>query len=239
MPVFLVLILLLLSGRAEAGIYKYIDQSGNIGFSDVPRSGSILYLKDARPARAAKAGYSAPMRTPGPDLERIIRKNARENSLPAGLVKAVIGVESNFNHQAVSSKGAMGLMQLMPQTASLMGVTDIFNPEENIEGGVRYLRLLLNRFNGDLERALAAYNAGPSAVEKYNGMPPYKETKDYVRKVTSIYQGKKPLAASVPMARPVSYKPQRKTVVKKTPVIYKVVLEDGSVLYTNNYPQQP
>jgi soluble lytic murein transglycosylase-like protein len=101
------------------------------------------------------------------------------------LIKAVIKAESNFNHRAVSKKGARGLMQLMPATASSLHVQDSFHPESNIEGGVRYLRYLLNYFSGNLHLALAAYNAGENAVIRYGGIPPYPETQIYVRRVLS------------------------------------------------------
>ena len=103
------------------------------------------------------------------------------------LVKAVIKAESKFNPLAVSSKGAMGLMQMMPATADDMGVADPFNPEENIEGGVRYLKWLLQIFDNDLKLALAAYNAGPTTVKRHGGVPPYAETRAYLQKVMKFY----------------------------------------------------
>jgi soluble lytic murein transglycosylase-like protein len=102
-------------------------------------------------------------------------------------VKAIIKAESNFNHRAVSPKGAKGLMQLMPATASSLQVRDSFHPENNIEGGVKYVRYLLNFFNGNLPLALAAYNAGENAVLRYGGIPPYRETQTYVRRVLSYH----------------------------------------------------
>jgi len=103
------------------------------------------------------------------------------------LIRAVIKVESDFNSNARSHKGAMGLMQLMPDTARLHNVADTFNPRENIEGGIRHLKLLLGRFQGNLELTLAAYNAGMKAVEKHGGIPPFAETRDYVRRVLRHY----------------------------------------------------
>jgi soluble lytic murein transglycosylase-like protein len=102
-------------------------------------------------------------------------------------VKAVIAAESNFDPEAISHRGAQGLMQLMPATAAALGVADPLQPTQNVQAGARYLRLMLDRY-GDLERALAAYNAGPSAVDRYGGIPPYPETRDYVQRVLAYYR---------------------------------------------------
>lgn len=115
--------------------------------------------------------------------DNIIKKASEKYSVSESLIKSIIKQESNFNSKAVSPKGAKGLMQLMPETAKLLGVKNVFNPEENINGGVKYLKMLLNKFNGDVVKALAAYNAGPKAVEKYNGVPDYAETKSYVKNI--------------------------------------------------------
>jgi len=117
----------------------------------------------------------------------IIATKATENNLPVNLVKAVVQAESAGYKDAVSSQGAMGLMQLMPETADMLGVEDPFNPEENIAGGTKYLKMMVDQF-GDYELALAAYNAGPQRVEEYGGIPPYKETENYVWKVMSLYR---------------------------------------------------
>ena len=116
-------------------------------------------------------------------LERSITKAAAKYSLPPGLIKAVIRAESNFDAQAVSAAGAQGLMQLMPATAEELGVQDPFDIDQNIDGGSRYLKEMLDRFNGDVKLALAAYNAGPGTVEKYDGDVPYRETRNYVKRV--------------------------------------------------------
>lgn len=120
--------------------------------------------------------------------DRIIDAAAREHALDPNLIKAIIAVESKFNSKAVSGAGASGLMQLMPRTAEYLGVRDIFDPEQNVNGGSKYLRFLLKKFDGDMHQALAAYNAGPKAVSMHNGIPPYPETQRYVSKVVATYE---------------------------------------------------
>ena len=117
-------------------------------------------------------------------FDDLVREHSQRQSLRPELVRAVIQVESGFDPRATSPKGAMGLMQLMPQTAKSLGVLNAYDPEQNIRGGTVYLRQLLDKY-GNEQLALAAYNAGPGAVDKYDGVPPYRETKDYVRKVGS------------------------------------------------------
>lgn len=125
----------------------------------------------------------------GPELEPLILRHSDAQQLDPKLVKAVIQVESGYNQRARSNKGAMGLMQLMPGTASELRVEDPYDPDDNLRGGTAYLRQMIDRFNGKLEWAVAAYNAGPGAVERYGGIPPYSETRNYVKRVLSLYQG--------------------------------------------------
>ena len=113
---------------------------------------------------------------------------AERYGVDAALVRAVVKAESDFNETARSRKGAQGLMQLMPETARLHNVANVYDPEENIEGGVQHLRLLLDRYRGDMRLALAAYNAGVQAVEKHGGIPPFAETKEYVRRVLTLHE---------------------------------------------------
>lgn len=117
----------------------------------------------------------------------IIKQAAEKFDLPDRLLSSIIQHESNFNSKAVSQAGAQGLMQLMPGTAKYLGVKNSFDPEQNITGGARYLRQMLNQFDGDIELALAAYNAGPGNVKKYGGIPPFKETQNYVKKVLNTF----------------------------------------------------
>ena len=125
------------------------------------------------------------------EITDLITKYSEENNLDADFVKAVIQQESGFNPNATSKCGAMGLMQLMPATAESLGVTDAYDAEQNIYGGTKYLKGLMDRFGNNKELALAAYNAGPNAVKKYGGIPPYNETQNYVKKVLSNYDSMK------------------------------------------------
>ncbi|HAA04311.1 MAG TPA: hypothetical protein DCZ69_10650 [Syntrophobacteraceae bacterium] len=117
------------------------------------------------------------------NLQQVIAESARRYDIPEKLLAAVIKAESNFNPRAVSSEGAKGLMQLMPATARSLGVKNVFDIQQNVDAGSRYLREMLDRYDGKLDLALAAYNAGPGAVDRYGGIPPYRETKGYVKKV--------------------------------------------------------
>lgn len=168
---------------ASAGtpIYAYTDDEGVIHFSGVQRD------RRYQPYELTSTGKRL-VRVPLHwQYDGLIGLTALEHSLQPALVKAVIAAESNFDPEAVSHKGAQGLMQLMPTTAQLLGVENPFHPVENVRGGARYLRLMLDRY-GDVERALAAYNAGPEAVDRYGGIPPFRETRDYVRRVLTYYR---------------------------------------------------
>jgi soluble lytic murein transglycosylase-like protein len=158
---------------ADADIYRYVDASGRVHFTDTPTHGRYdMYMKEEAPVKASNRSY----------LD-IIRRHATSYQLEEALVKAVIKVESDYQPRVVSRKGAQGLMQLIPETAKDLKVSNPFDPYENIRGGSEYLRMMLDLFNNDVELALAAYNSGPSTVKRYGGIPPYDETQKYVKKV--------------------------------------------------------
>jgi len=172
-----------LSSSREAGadIYARRDSTGVIRFTNVPTHPSYRVV-----IRTLKKGRTSSQ--PTRRFENIVRSASDRYDVDPDLVWAVMKAESNFNPRAVSRKGARGLMQLMPATARLLEVDDIYNPTENVNGGVRYLRSLLNRFRGNRRLALAAYNAGAKAVEHYKNVPPYAETREYVRRVLDYYR---------------------------------------------------
>ncbi len=173
----------LLVRAAAADVYAYKDKNGVVTFTNVPNhAGFTRVLRDANRQVAPTNTTAATA------YDDFIQTASGRYNLDADLIRAVIKAESDFNVAARSNKGAMGLMQLMPDTARLHNVTNAYNPGENVEAGARQLRMLLDRYQGDLELTLAAYNAGSDAVDKHRGIPPFPETREYVRRVLRFYE---------------------------------------------------
>jgi soluble lytic murein transglycosylase len=172
---------------AGADIYRYVDPDGVVHFSNAPPDGKYeVYLREAPKVRPALPLAGSPPMDEW--MTNYADRYARAHNLSPALVRAIIKAESNGQRKAVSRKGAKGVMQLMPFTSKRLNVSDPFDPIENIEGGVRYIKELLATFDGDLTNTIAAYNAGPAAVKKYRGIPPYQETRQYVRRVMELYR---------------------------------------------------
>ena len=163
------------------------------GYNDVFKPASLASLLNASKITSSTIGV-APVNSTGSNstsyngkYENIIKSAAQKYNLPERLISSVIKHESSFKNNTVSHAGAQGLMQLMPGTAKFLGVTNSFDPAQNINGGAKYLRQMLNQFNGNMELAIAAYNAGPGNVKKYGGIPPFKETQNYVKRVLNSF----------------------------------------------------
>ncbi|MGB9716285.1 MAG: transglycosylase SLT domain-containing protein [Thermodesulfovibrionales bacterium] len=218
-------LIIFLFSISHADIYKYIDENGITCYTDTPvnKKADLIMKEKTEITNQTKADTSKRISQEKTNYHTLVHEKATKYNIDPLLVKAVIKTESNWNEWAVSRKGAIGLMQLMPATAREMNVNNPFNPEENIEGGVKYLRYLLERFNGDLTLALAAYNAGPKWVEKFGFIPPISETKEYVRKVLSLYNDSTFLPAKA-----------SESGQNNSEKIYKIVLQDGTVLFTNS-----
>lgn len=216
---------------AKGQIVSYVDAGGKRVFINAdptpvraPKKAPLLRTEATgltpRPAQSMMAPeMSAAELANREKIEDMIREVSARYRVDPALVRAVIQTESNWNSTAVSRKGAQGLMQLGPGTAQELGVNNAFDPKQNLDGGVRYLRSLLERYNGDLDRALAAYNAGPHAVDRAGGIPQYRETRDYVQKVTDSYfrPGSDRLPRAFDAPRP----------------IYRTVDASGRVVFTN------
>jgi soluble lytic murein transglycosylase-like protein len=186
--------LLFLTTSSSAGIYRYVDENGVIHFTNCPRDPKFkLYIRESKEdVGNGNHSSSFPYIKDSNQYDSLISELSKKHQVDFALIKAMIRAESGFNPFAVSRKGAKGLMQLMPETALRMNVSNSFNPRENIEGGVRYFKYLLSLFNDDLRLSLAAYNAGENVVGELRSIPPYQETVDYVKKVLSYYQSYKP-----------------------------------------------
>jgi soluble lytic murein transglycosylase len=175
--VIFLMVMLFMPLAAIADIYMYIDSNGVLHFTDAPTSSQYrLYIKERPKKMPSSKKY-----------DQLIDEAAQVVGLSFHLLKALIRVESNFDSRAVSKAGAMGLMQIMPENIKSLKIRDPFDPWENILGGALYLKTLIERFEGKLPLALAAYNAGPSVVDQYQAIPPIKETEEYVQKVMKYY----------------------------------------------------
>jgi hypothetical protein len=202
---------------AEAdGAFRLVDEEGVTHITDTPTD--LRYRQISGSSGTASGWLRVPSGAQvGPAFGREIRETAERYGVSPALVEAVIRTESAFNPWAVSRKGAQGLMQLMPQTASALGVRDSFNPQQNIDGGVRHLRYLLDRYPGNVSLALAAYNAGEGAVDFYRGIPPFTETRQYVQKVLERSGGTQAKAAPEPPVQ----------------AIYRHQDADGTMIFSN------
>jgi hypothetical protein len=177
---------LMAPNSAKADIYRYVDEDDIVHFTDAPTDKRFkIFMRDLKKDRELRTKIKYASSVNPAEFEQLIKTCSDKYGVNLCLVKAVIHAESGYNPNAVSSKGAGGLMQLMPATAKSLKVADRFNPKDNVEGGVKYLRFLLDTFRGDVSLAVAAYNAGLSKVAKYGGIPPYNETRTYVNRVLS------------------------------------------------------
>src|SRR4030043_2163916 len=181
--------LFFLTTSSSAGIYRYVDEKGVIHFTNCPRDPKFkLYIRESK-EDVGDENHSSSVSSikDSSQYDSLISELSKKHQVEFALIKAIIRAESGFNPLAVSRKGARGLMQLMPETALRMNVSNIFNPRENVEGGGRYFKYLLSLFNNDLRLSLAAYNAGENVVAELRSIPPYRETVDYVKKVLRFY----------------------------------------------------
>ncbi|MBI2217360.1 MAG: lytic transglycosylase domain-containing protein [Candidatus Rokubacteria bacterium] len=220
-PLVACLAIVAMPAMASAETFRLVAPDGTVHYTNAPTDPAYLRMGLTR-RRPAPSPLPAALsrRTTFVDF---VRAAAQRYGVPEKLVLAVIHAESRGNPWAVSPKGARGLMQLMPQTASLLGVRDSFDPEENIDGGIRHLRRLIDRYGNDLRLALAAYNAGEQVVAQYGGVPPYAETQGYVQKVLAQYRGDDTASPAPAGAPPLD-------------VTYRVERDDGTVVYTNVRP---
>ena len=206
------------SATALGQVYSYLDENGIQVFTNIPPINQVRDLKitGAIPSPTAPVSESK-----SDSYDSIIEKYASDYRLDPSLIRSIIAQESGFNPKAVSSKGARGLMQLMPSTAQRLGVNNSFDPEQNIRGGVKHFRFLMDSFNNNLDLSLAAYNAGENLVQRLGRVPEIRETRDYVQSITKRY-GKKGILAPL----------------DEKPAMYRF-LDDSGVLHLTNIPPMP
>ncbi|NOY22047.1 MAG: lytic transglycosylase domain-containing protein [Acidobacteria bacterium] len=208
-------------------IYTYRDRNGHLVLTDAPQGSHRVRKKhhsnQGKKAAKSNRNHHGPLVSKDHEINRLVEKYAVLYDLDERLLHAVIRTESDYDRNAVSQKGAMGLMQLMPETGKQYGVENFFNPEENIRAGAKHLKSLLDRYFGDTKMALAAYNAGITAVDRYNGIPPFQETENYVSKILSMVNGEDSSESGN------TSRPQRTT-------IYRYTDAKGRICLTNIYP---
>lgn len=177
---------LITASPVKADIYRYVDEDDIVHYTDAPTDKRFkIFMREIKKDKELRTKLKYASSVNPAEFEQLIKISSAKYGVNPSLVKAVIHAESGYNPNAVSRKGASGLMQLMPATARSLKVADRFNPKDNVEGGVKYLRFLLDTFRGDVSLAVAAYNAGLTTVSKYGGIPPYNETRTYVSRVLS------------------------------------------------------
>jgi soluble lytic murein transglycosylase len=181
-----ILVLLLYVVPVDADIYMYIDRSGVIHFTNVPTNSETDYRVFIKEKPRKYLGPDSDLQYEH-DFDHYIAEASKKHGVSFPLVKAIIKAESDFNPRAISRKGALGLMQIMPENLEILQISDPFDPWENIMGGTRYFKMMLKRFKGKLPLSLAAYNAGPTVVDRYQSIPPFKETENYIEKVMMYY----------------------------------------------------
>lgn len=182
--IWLPVVTLIFIGSAHAELRRYVDANGMIRFQNIP---STLELQFQNIPSTVEKKIINGKGSQQCQYDHIIRRAGGIYGVSWALIKAVIHAESNFNPKAISPKGAKGLMQIMPENNAILSISDPFNPTQNIFGGTKYFKHMLNRYQNNIHLALAAYNAGPGAVDKYKKIPPYKETQTYVEKVYNLY----------------------------------------------------
>jgi len=227
--VVVALILSLLPAVLRAQVYAYKNEKGSIVFTNIPSRADLKLISPPSYSQGDLRVNQLNRLTYAPLVEDI----CAQHQVDPELVHAVIQVESDYNPRSLSSRGAIGLMQLMSETAAQYGVSDIWDPRQNIEAGVEHLKYLLELYQNDLPLALSAYNAGENAVDRYGGIPPYPETRNYVRKVTSLYNNGGSLPPP-PTTSPMeggedSYPPHK--------IIYKYINSQGKVCFSSVIPK--